>query len=570
MNLIKKVVCLAFCVCLLWGLASTAVAADTMDTRTLAMVNKPAVVLIQTQWTADITWYEITFYSDFEDDLIYTIEEMVTNGTIPNTEEAMYSAMVQLMIENMAYYAYFTGNAQTETASTAVVGTGFIVTPDGYIVTNAHVVHTDEEALYMQFAMTALEEYAISGTNEFYQEMLRNGYEMTQEEWDGLANAFYSLLAQSMDIQNLTTTYSCYMGNVTPGSDVSAKGVLLDLRKMGEPIPGKDIAVLKMDKTNLPTVTLGDDTQLRTGDRVYAMGYPAVATLSEALNIAQAIQEPTLTQGMLSAKKEMAGGWSILQTDAAIHGGNSGGPLFNEAGEVIGVNTFGMTDYDGGLAAGMSFAIPISVAKQFLNEINVTPSESDFTRQFKEAKTLFDNEKYAEALNILRTLNEINPGYPVVADLLAQASAKASTMPQVAEDDSADDAAIETAGKTAVDTEEISGIPREYLIIAIGGGVVILALVVVVLVLLLRRKKTVPVAASPAPQAVQTPVQQAASTTWPAASQKPATQPPSQKQNVPNQTSPTPAKTGSFCTECGAAVTPGTKFCANCGTKLVD
>ena len=95
-----------------------------------------------------------------------------------------------------------------------------------------------------------------------------------------------------------------------------------------------------MEGTNLPTVKLGDDTKLKTGDRVYAMGYPAVATVTDVLNIAQAIQEPTLTQGIISARKEMAGGWSILQTDASIHGGNSGGPLFNDDGEVIEVNTF--------------------------------------------------------------------------------------------------------------------------------------------------------------------------------------------------------------------------------------
>jgi len=85
-------------------------------------------------------------------------------------------------------------------------------------------------------------------------------------------------------------------------------------------------------------------------------------------------------------RRKWAGGWSILQTDAAIHGGNSGGPLFNEAGEVIGVNTFGMTDYDGGLAAGMSFAIPISVAKQFLNEINVTPVKAILPGSLKKPR----------------------------------------------------------------------------------------------------------------------------------------------------------------------------------------
>lgn len=564
MNLLKKIACLALCIFLVCGLTGTVFAADVMDTRTLAMVNKPGIVLVQTVYTADITWYEFAFLDNFENDLSATIEAMVLSGTISNTKEAMYSAMVQLMIENMQYYAFSTGNAQTDSASTATIGTGFIVTPDGYLVTNAHVVYTDEEDLYMQFAMAALEEYAISGAEEFAAEMRRNGYEMTKEEFDGIAGAFYYLLAHSMEIKNLKTSYLCYMGNVTPGSDVSAKGVLLDLRKIGEPIPGKDVAILKMDKTNLPTVTLGDDTQIRTGDRVYAMGYPGVATLDEALNVAQAIQEPTLTQGIISAKKEMAGGWSILQTDAAIHNGNSGGPLFNKAGEVIGINTFGMLDDTGGMVPGMYFAIPISIAKQFLNEINVTPRESEFTMQFKEAKALFDNEKYTEALGILRTLNEINPGYPVVVDLLSQASAKASTLPKVPAEPVKD---------------EYKEDNNPMIIIYVMGGAIFILLIVVVVLLLTRRKKTVPGNVAFAGQPYQAPGYTMENTAHMQANtvQQPSNtaQIPPDKVHTQTNTAQTPTqtydtqpkKTARFCGECGQPLSANAKFCESCGAK---
>ncbi|HEY8500318.1 MAG TPA: trypsin-like peptidase domain-containing protein [Clostridia bacterium] len=574
MNLLKKTACLALCICLICGLSGTAYAADSIDPRTLAMVNKPGIVLVQTVWTADITWHEFSFRSDFEQDLVAAIELLVLEGAIPNTEEAMYSAMVQLMIGNMEYYAFSTGNVFSETTSTASVGTGFIVTPDGYMVTNAHVVHTDEEDLYMQFAMTALNEYAVTAAESFAAEMRRLGYQMTQEEWEGIANAFYGLLAQSMGVNNLKTSYICYMGNVTPGSDVSAKGVQLDLRKIGEPIPGKDIAILKMDKTNLPTVTIGDDTQLRTGDRVYAMGYPAVATLTEALNVAQAIQEPTLTQGIISAKKEMAGGWSILQTDAAIHAGNSGGPLFNEAGEVIGINTFGMLESGGGMAPGMNFAIPISIAKQFLNEINVTPSESEFTRQFREAKSLFDTEKYSEALGILRTLNEINPGYPVIADLLSQASAKVSSLAQEPAQETTQETTQETAAEVTVKpvTDEKGS---AVIIYVIGGVVIILLLAVIIVLLLTRRKKTVPGNAASAgqPYKRQAPVYPAQSTAQTPqvteqAQQSAAQTPLGTEQTPPQEYSEQPKKTGRFCSECGASLSSSAKFCENCGAKL--
>lgn len=554
------------------GIASS-ISYATIDTRSLAMINKPGVVLIQTVYTADITLYEFAFDSSFETDIINTITMWLEDGTIQNTEEAMYSAMVQLMIDNMAYYAYNTGNIYTETASTATVGTGFIVTPDGYLVTNAHVVETNEEELYLSFAMSALENYAVNGTNDFVAEMRSQGYNMSQEEVDGMLNAFYNLISYNMEINNLQTSYNCYLGNVTPGSDVSAKGVALDLRKAGESIPGKDIAILKMDKTNLPTVVIGDDSKLRTGDKVYAMGYPAVATLDGALNIAQAIQEPTLTSGIISARKEMAGGWSVLQTDAAIHGGNSGGPLFNEDGEVVGINTFIMRDdVSGSQVAGMNFAIPISIAKQFLNEINVTPVESNFTSQFKKAYSFFQEGSYDQSLEILRGLNETNPGYPVVAELLAEARTLADQQPKT-------DVVAATDKEISVVREPVEGKKdiSNVLTISIAGGVVVVILVLVIVLLISRKKKKSKVSTNnyvPPIQTAPTPIPALVSSSKLGAGNK----------GCPNCDKEVP-RDSKFCGECGYAfpiepiasdkcpncnkqVKPEDTFCSDCGTRL--
>lgn len=527
----KGIVAFLLVVLLMTTALPIAAAAEDMDTRTLAMVNKPGVVLVQTIWTADVTWYEFAFIDSFEEDLITEVERMIDAGEIAETDQAIYQAMVYLMANNMEYYAFSTGNAMVEQMSTAAVGTGFIVTPDGYMVTNAHVVNTDEEELYVSFAMTSLESYATQAADDFAADMRRFGYEMSQEEWDSIASAIYRILAQSMSIDNLQTSYQCFIGNVTPGSDVSAKGEGLDLRKMGEPIPGKDVAILKMEGSNLPTVALGDDIKLKTGDRVYAMGYPAVATLSETLNVAQAIQEPTLTQGIISARKEMAGGWSILQTDAAIHGGNSGGPLFNESGEVVGINTFGMIDASsGGQVAGMNFAVPISIAKQFLNEINVTPSESGFTANFRDALGAYNSGDYNTALELLRGINETNPGFPVVQELLAEARQEADANPQP---DTTE--AVSTIDQTGVE-ERAPGMPAIAIYI---GGAVLLAVIVILIILLTRKKKPAMAAAGAGQTGI--PVQPAA----------------------PMASHPS-AGTG-YCEQCGAALSPGSKFCNACG-----
>ena len=69
------------------------------DTRTLATLNKPGVVLIQTTWTADVTWYEFSIDNSLETDLVDAVENMIENGQIGTSDQEIYQAMVALMIE---------------------------------------------------------------------------------------------------------------------------------------------------------------------------------------------------------------------------------------------------------------------------------------------------------------------------------------------------------------------------------------------------------------------------------------------------------------------------------------
>lgn len=111
-----------------------------------------------------------------------------------------------------------------------------------------------------------------------------------------------------------------------------------------------DVAVLKIDAKDLPTVTIGDPKAARVGDWVVAIGSPFGF-------------DNTVTAGIVSAKSRTLpddGYVPFLQTDVAINPGNSGGPLFNLAGEVIGINSQ-IYSRSGGYQ-GLSFAIPIDVA----------------------------------------------------------------------------------------------------------------------------------------------------------------------------------------------------------------
>ena len=83
----------------------------------------------------------------------------------------------------------------------------------------------------------------------------------------------------------------------------------------------------------------------------------------------------------------MHGGWKAIQTDASINHGNSGGPGFNERGEVIGISTAGASGED---VSGLYYLVPISVVDQFIQELNIKPRDSGLSAQYRDALALYD------------------------------------------------------------------------------------------------------------------------------------------------------------------------------------
>ncbi len=179
-------------------------------------------------------------------------------------------------------------------------GTGFIVTKDGYILTNNHVVTQDDR----------------------------------------------TTVGDRVNVQMLDNRV--YKARVV-GND-----------------PTTDIAVIKIEGNNFPTLPLGDDNKSRVGEWVLAIGNPLGFDFTVTAGIISA--KGRSLPGLLSRRGDNNYSISdLIQTDAAINPGNSGGPLVNQRGEVIGITS--AIASPNGVNAGYGFAIPITLAKKVMDDI---------------------------------------------------------------------------------------------------------------------------------------------------------------------------------------------------------
>lgn len=128
--------------------------------------------------------------------------------------------------------------------------------------------------------------------------------------------------------------------------------------------PGNDLAVIRADgltAEQLEPARLGDSSQVRVGQAVFAIGNPFEETFTVTSGIVSALNRSSPSFGGRSIQ-------GVLQTDAALNPGNSGGPLFNLDGEVIGINT-SIRNPTGQSFAGLGFAVPSNTATRYLPQL---------------------------------------------------------------------------------------------------------------------------------------------------------------------------------------------------------
>lgn len=383
----------------------------------LAELNKPGTVMVQATHQAEIAVPDYQLDQNKFDALLKDTLRKVDRGIIDSPAQALASMVQEIYSQPLQYLKPGDEVIQKNVEATSQ-GSGFIISDNGYVVTNAHVVSSEGDALKRNLANDALKEIAVANCkremNTFSEEqrsMLAQTIG-TDEVINLCLEGSLAYYANYLKIGEIDTNVKTLIG----ATKVAEEGYTSDIKAIGKAAPGKDVAVLKIEADNLPTVTLGAADSIGTGDATYILGYPAAATIDDSKPI-----EPSFTSGLISGQKSMPDGWKVLQTDAAISPGNSGGPVFNKEGEVVGVATFGSIDPEtGAQVQGINFVVPANIVQEFLDQANVEAERGRLSKLYEEGMLLRSQERYSAALKKFQEVEDLNPEYPYVKQQITE------------------------------------------------------------------------------------------------------------------------------------------------------
>lgn len=362
---------------------------DLSATRLFAQ-SQPAVFQIYAQFNGTVT-VPYTYRSPAANEaLLNKLRAQVAAGQLDANNDAAVNAAFYTEL-TAHFFDYVTpdpnpAHVDTLDEQTGFLGSGFVISPDGVLLTNAHVAAPGDDQLKPALITQALDEIAKPLASTIGNSAVP-------------ANLQQALLKQVLtwalkyaQIGKINSKILTFANGKPLSKDT---GIVADVVTNGSPVPGKDVAVLKMEgQHDLPTLPLGDDSKLQTGDKLYVIGYPGAVLENPALKADQPV-DPTLTTGSVSGRKQLEGGWSAIQTDASTTHGDSGGPVLNSKGEVIGLLTFGSIDPTTGQEVqGLNFAVPTGVANEFLTKSGTSAKSSQTTKDLKRGFDEYEQKHY--------------------------------------------------------------------------------------------------------------------------------------------------------------------------------
>jgi serine protease Do len=291
--------------------------------------------------------------------------------------------------------------------SAVALGSGFFISSNGYIATNAHVVSTTHDG--EEKAKQAL----------FWQ----------------LVNQIAKQIGKDpRSIANFIDQHSQFQGFQLFHHVIIPDGTALpfEIKQYGAPTgegndQGKDVAIIKIEVKNAPILKLADSDKVQLQDHVTVIGYPGAAdTFNSGLLSSKSALEATINDGKISAKKQASSGAPILQTSTPATHGNSGGPVLNDNNEVIGLLTFRGDTVNGQEVSGFSFIVPSNTVMEYVKSAGASNELGATDNLFREGLGYYWDQYYSSAIPKFEEVKRLFPQHSEV-DGLIQSSQQAKT-----------------------------------------------------------------------------------------------------------------------------------------------
>jgi hypothetical protein len=307
-----------------------------------------------------------------------------------------------------------------------VSGSGWIISPDGYLVTNGHVVQDYHDANEDKF-IRSLVDTVINGIERQQKKPLTNTDRRQLVHQITAAGVHKNIW---VTLQN-GVKYAAELKQYSPPF-VGGPGKTYEAGGGGESSEtGKDVAILKIEGHDLPTVHLGNSDRAKVGATVIVGGYPGVVTQHPMLNRETASLTPSFTTGRISSSQLDVKGTRVFEIDAPTWHGNSGGPVFNNQREVIGMLTFGSIDLRTGQEVqGFNFMVPVNAVKEFVGAAAVdTTHRSNFDQTWEQALDYYYKGQWKEAIDKFDESLRWMPGLNLASQLTTEAMRMKGALP---------------------------------------------------------------------------------------------------------------------------------------------